>query len=211
MPDARVQLSIQIETEGAEQLTALRRQLEGLGETGREALAPLEASFTGLVRQLADSRQVLAALEPAFRNFFQNLITHARSFRDAFKQLLLDLLQYFLRILRQMLEAWISGMQLMSSASSGGFSGGFSFSFPSFSPPAFAPPGFATTTAPPGPALAPRLFSSGPGGGTPAPRAPQVNIGPIIVPGARDPQATAAAVIREIRRRARDQGMRLPL
>ena len=163
MPDARVQLSITIETEGAEQLTSLRRELESLGAAGGEALVPLDASLAGVVNQLRDSRAIVAGLEPIFRNFFQSLIGGARNFHDAVKRLLLDLLEFFLGIVRRMVEGWLSGLRLMSSFAAGG-----------------------------------------PGGVS-------VNIGPIVVQGAANPQATAEAVIREIRRRARDKGLSPPV
>jgi len=202
MPDARVQLSITVETEGAEQLTALRRELESLGAAGGEALVPLDASLTNVVNQLRDSREIVAGLEPVFRNFFQSLIGGARNFHDAVKRLLLDLLEFFLGIVRRMVESWLSGLRLMSSFAPG-FSGGpggfgISFGFPPAAVPGGAP-GFAADGSLPGP------------GGRFAPGGASVHVGPIVVQGAADPQATARAVIREIRRRARDQGSRLPL
>jgi len=203
MPDTRVQLSITVETEGAEQLTALRRELESLGTTGGEALVPLDASLTGVVNQLRDSREIVAGLEPVFRNFFQSLIGGARNFHDAVKRLLLDLLEFFLGIVRRMVESWLSGLRLMSSFAPGFSSGpgGFGISFGL--PPAAMPGGGA-----------PRLAGGGPlpgPGGRFAAGGASVHIGPIVVQGAAAPQATARAVIREIRRRARDQGARLPL
>jgi len=48
-------------------------------------------------------------------------------------------------------------------------------------------------------------FAAGSPGGV------SVNIGPIVVQGAANPQATAEAVIREIRRRARDKGLSPPV
>ncbi len=202
MPDARVQLSIIVETEGADQLTALRQELESLGAAGGQALVPLDASLSGLVTQLRDSRQIVAGLEPLFRNFFQSLIGGARNFHDAVKRLLLDLLEFFLGVVRRMVESWLSGLRLMSSAApgfSGGFGGfGISFGFPPAAVPGGSAPAFAGG-GPPGPR---GRFGAGGAG---------VHIGPIIVSGAANPQATARAVIREIRRRARDQGSRLPL
>lgn len=208
MPDARVQLSITIETEGAEQLTSLRRELESLGAVGGEALVPLDASLAAVVNQLRDSREIVAGLQPIFRNFFQSLIGGARNFHDAVKRLLLDLLEFFLGIVRRMVEGWLSGLRLMSSFAPGlpggfgGFGGfGISLGFPSA-----AMPGGGAPLAGGGPPLGSggRFAAGGPGGVS-------VNIGPIVVQGAANPQATAEAVIREIRRRARDQGSRLPI
>lgn len=205
MPDARVQLSITIETEGAEQLTSLRRELESLGAAGGEALVPLDASLAAVVNQLRDSREIVAGLQPIFRNFFQSLIGGARNFHDAVKRLLLDLLEFFLGIVRRMVEGWLSGLRLMSSFAPGlpgGFGGfGISLGFP----PA-AIPGGGAPLAGSGPPLGSggRFAAGGPGGVS-------VNIGPIVVQGAANPQATAEAVIRAIRRRARDKGLPSPV
>src|SRR3990167_2972651 len=185
MPDTRVQLSITVETEGAEQLTSLRRELESLGAAGGEALVPLDASLAGVVNQLRDSRAIVAGLEPIFRNFFQSLIGGARNFHDAVKRLLLDLLEFFLGIVRRMVEGWLSGLRLMSSFAAGGPGGFGGFGISGGVPPAAIPAG-------------------SPGGVS-------VNIGPIVVQGAANPQATAEAVIREIRRRARDKGLSPPV
>src|SRR3989304_4755634 len=141
MPDPRVQLSITVETEGAEQLTALRRELESLGTTGGEGLRPPHASLPGGVNQLRHSPEIVAGLEPVFRNFFQSLIGGARNFHDAVKRLLLDLLEFFLGIVRRMVESWLSGLRLMSSVAPG-FSGGFGgFGISVGFPPAAIPGG----------------------------------------------------------------------
>src|SRR3989338_1903177 len=147
MPDTRVQLSITVETEGAEQLTALRRELESLGTTGGEALVPLDASLTGVVNQLRDSREIVAGLEPVFRNFFQSLIGGARNFHDAVKRLLLDLLEFFLGIVRPLVECWLSGLRLMSCCAPGFSSGpgafGISFGLPPAAMPGWGAPRLA--------------------------------------------------------------------
>lgn len=137
MPDARVQLTVEIETEGAGELTALRRELDSLGAAGRAAFAPLDASLGAVVNQLRQSRQLVSSLEPVFRNFFQSLLGQARSFRDAFQQLLLDLLQFFLRTVARMVDAWLAGLRLLGGSGGGGLFGGFSFGFPGGTAPTF--------------------------------------------------------------------------
>jgi len=258
MPDARVQLSIEIETTGADQLTALRRELEALRSTAAAALAPLDASLAGVVTRLQESRQVVGALEPVFRNFFQSLLGQAGNFRDAFRRLLRDLLELFLRTVARMLAAWIGGLQQMSDIwkeflKSLGGGGGLTFQpqivfagIPGFQHGglvedifrrmqssqsrllAFLHRGEAVLNAGAvqllGPARveslnragrsAPSFQSGGFVGARGAePGAPSVTVnfapGSIVSPG--DPRAVAAEVIRQIRRRARDQGSRLPL
>ncbi|HXE75314.1 MAG TPA: hypothetical protein VNN18_06745 [Candidatus Xenobia bacterium] len=123
MADARVELRVEVETEGAEQLTSLRRELEQLGEVGAESVQHLDAAFESALEHLQQSRQLVASttneflqshrqlfssLEPIFQNFFQRILGGVRSFRDAFKRLLADLLQYFLRALAQMAASWLS-------------------------------------------------------------------------------------------------------
>jgi hypothetical protein len=143
MPEARVQLAIEIETEGAEELTALRRELEQLGQVGEAAFGRLDAALNTTVERLEQARALVGAatqgfleshrrlfssLDPVFEGFFRRLLSGTRSFGDAMKRLLSDLLRYFLRTLEQMVGAWLSGFQLMSGAPpvlSGGSGGGF--------------------------------------------------------------------------------------
>ena len=111
MPDTRVQLVVEIETEGAEQLTTLRRELEQVGSTGQSA-------FKGLDRSLRDAletqKRFAASFEPVFGNFFRRLLSGATSFRDAFKKLLADLLDFFLRTVSKMVAAWLGGFRQLS-------------------------------------------------------------------------------------------------
>ncbi|MBI4461753.1 MAG: hypothetical protein HY653_02500 [Acidobacteria bacterium] len=261
MPDGRVQLSIEIETQGAEQLTALRRELDALRSAGTTAFAPLDASLSSFLTHLQQSRQVVTSLEPIITGFFQRLLAGTRNFRDAFKRLLLDLLDFFIRVVARMVAAWLTGLRRMRGAG-----GGLNFSLSlGGTPPTF--PGFAggglvddalrqlraihsargevLALLHPGEAVlspgAVRLlgparitafnragggtgrpeFSGGrpsfQGGGLVGPSGvgqtrmsgpPVINI---FINGAQDPQATANAVIREIRRRARDQGLPRPV
>ena len=156
MADARVQLRIEVETEGAEQLTSLRRELEQLGDAGAAAVGQMDSSLTATLDHLQQSRQLVAgatnefiqghrrvfsSLDPLFQGFFNRLLGGARSFRDTWRRLLAELLQLFLRTLEQMLGSWFSAFRQMSGgASSGGgltgilgsFGGGFG---PSGTPP----------------------------------------------------------------------------
>ncbi|MGH9804939.1 MAG: hypothetical protein ACRD4D_07185, partial [Candidatus Acidiferrales bacterium] len=128
MPEARVQLAIEIETEGAEQLTSLRRELEQLGQAGEAAIGRLDAALKSSVEQLEQSRALVGAatqgfleshrrlfssLDPVFQGFFRRLLGGTRSFSDTLKRLLSDLLHTFLRTLEQMVAAWFSGFQQM--------------------------------------------------------------------------------------------------
>jgi gas vesicle protein len=142
MPQARVQLAIEVETEGVEQLTTLRRQLEQLGQSGSAAVEQLDASVVSVVERLQESRalvatttreflrsqrQLFASLEPVFQGFFNRLLTGSRNFRDALKQLFNDLLRYFLRTVEQMAAGWLAGFRRMGAGSAlpGLFGGGF--------------------------------------------------------------------------------------
>lgn len=275
MPDARIQLAVEIETEGAEQLTALRRQLDSLSESGRAAFAPLDASLSSLVSQLRQSRQLVGSLEPIVSGFFTRLLTNTRNFREAFRRLLLDLLQLFLRTVAQMLAAWISGLGSMRQifhdilgrifgGGGGGFNIGIGINLPGIgrTPPTFPGsflPGFAggglvdqiktiqstngqilallhrgEAVLNPGavrllgPARILALNRAGGGSGVPDIRGgrPAFQGGGLVggqagmsgaltinvfVSGAGDPRAVANAVIREIRRRARDRGLPRPV
>ena len=141
MPEARVQLTVEIETEGAEQLTSLRRELEQLGQAGEAAFGRLDASLGRTLEQLEQSRALVGAatqefldshrrlfssLDPVFQGFFQRLLGGSRSFSDALKRLLADLLRVFLRTLEQMVAAWFSGFRQMGGAGNllGGLLGG---------------------------------------------------------------------------------------
>jgi hypothetical protein len=132
MPEARVQLAIEIETEGAEQLTALRRELDRLGQSGAAAVERLDASLLSVVERLQRSRelvgvstrdfleshrQLFASLDPLFQGFFNRLLAGSRNFRDALKQLFNDLLRFFLGTVEQMVAAWLSGFRRMGSGS----------------------------------------------------------------------------------------------
>lgn len=136
MADARVQLRIEVETEGAEQLTALRRELEQLGDAGAAAVEQVDASLSATLDHLQQSRQLVAgattdfvqshrrlfsSLDPLFQGFFNRLLGGARNFRDVWRRLLDELLRLFLRTLEQMLGSWFSALRQMSGA---GFSGG---------------------------------------------------------------------------------------
>ena len=110
MPDTNVQLKIEIETEGAEQLTTLRRDLEQVGATGTAAFARLDASLRAALDQ---QRRFAASVEPIFQNFFQRLLTGATGFRDAFKRLFDDLLRFFVGTVSRMVAAWLGGLRQM--------------------------------------------------------------------------------------------------
>lgn len=140
MPEARVQLAIEVEVEGAEQLTALRRELEQLGQAGATAVGRLDTALAATLDHLQQSRELVAAatrsflqahgqlfssLEPIFQGFFTRLLSGARGFRDAWKRLLADLLRLFLRTIEQMVSGWLSGFRQMSALGGGGFGGGF--------------------------------------------------------------------------------------
>lgn len=139
MPDARVQLAVTIETEGAEQLTTLRRELEQLGQAGAASFERLDHSLDTVVQNLERSRELVgrstrefldghrrlfAGLEPVFDGFFRRLLSGAGSFRDALKRLLSDLLQFFLRTIEQMVGAWLGGFGRMAGGGVGNFLGG---------------------------------------------------------------------------------------
>jgi len=146
MPEARVQLAVTVETEGAEQLTTLRRELEQLGQSGTAAVARLDASLTSVLSNLEQSRtlvatstrdflqnhrQLVAGLEPLFQGFLQRLLAGTRNFRDLLKRLFSDLLSFFLRTVEQMVAAWAGGLQRISGTGGGllgtlfgGFDGG---------------------------------------------------------------------------------------
>jgi hypothetical protein len=136
MADARVQLRIEVETEGAEQLTSLRRELERLGEAGAASLEQIDASLTATLDHLRESRQLISAatnefvqghqrlfstLDPLFQSFFNRLTSGARSFRDLWRRLLDEVLRLFLRALEQMLGSWFSALRQMGG---GSFAGG---------------------------------------------------------------------------------------
>ena len=116
MPESRVQLTIEVETEGAEQLTTLRRELEQVGATGQAAFARLDRS---LLAALENQRRFAASIEPVFQNFFRRLLSGATSFKDAFKKVLSDLLDFFLRTVSRMVAAWLGGLRQLSGGSSG--------------------------------------------------------------------------------------------
>ncbi len=110
MPDTNVQLKIEIETEGAEQLTTLRRDLEQVGAAGTAAFARLDASLRAALDQ---QRRFAASVEPIFQNFFQRLLTGATGFRDTFKRLFDDLLRFFVGTVSRMVAAWLGGLRQM--------------------------------------------------------------------------------------------------
>ncbi|MGH9812026.1 MAG: hypothetical protein ACRD4T_02720, partial [Candidatus Acidiferrales bacterium] len=89
MADARVQLRIEVETEGAEQLTSLRRELEQLGDAGAAAVGQMDSSLTATLDHLQQSRQLVAgatnefiqghrrvfsSLDPLLQGFFNRLL-----------------------------------------------------------------------------------------------------------------------------------------
>jgi len=134
MPEARVQLAIEIETEGAEQLTTLRRELERMGDSGAAAVARLDASLLSTFERLQRSRdlvgaatsqflqshrQLFASLDPLFQSFFNRLLNGSLHFRDALKQLFSDLLRFFLGAVDQMVAGWLGGFRRMGGSGSG--------------------------------------------------------------------------------------------
>lgn len=133
MPEARVQLSIEIETEGAEELTTLRRELEQLGQTGEEAFARVDEALNTTLTHLEQSRSVVGAatesflqshrqlfrsLEPLFDGFFSRVLAGAHSFRDVLRRLLEELLDIFLRLIERMVAGWLSGFLAMTNITS---------------------------------------------------------------------------------------------
>ncbi len=149
-----VQLRIEVETEGAEQLTTLRTELDRLGSAGTKAFAQLDSSLTAVLDNLtlarslvADStrsfldsqRQLFAGLAPVFDNFFRGILSGSRSLRDALKRLWGDFLDFFAGIIRRMLASWLDALGLMSGRGGllggllGGFFGGAAPAFPFFS------------------------------------------------------------------------------
>lgn len=122
MPESSVQLTVEIETKGAEQLTALRRELEGIGKSGREAFAGLDRSLRESFQQ---QRRFARSIQPLFQNFFRQTLSGARGFRDAFKRLFNDLLGFFTRTVSQMVATWLGGFRrLVGGSSSSGFLSG---------------------------------------------------------------------------------------
>lgn len=140
MPASHVQLRIEVETEGAEQLTALRQQLDRLGAAGSDAFAQLDTSVAAVLDKLklsrslvaesttsfiASQRQLIAGLAPLFDSFFRTVFTGSRSLRDGLKRLWGDFLDFFLGLTRRMVAGWLNGLQLMTGpALRGGFGGG---------------------------------------------------------------------------------------
>ncbi len=133
MPEARVQLSIEIETEGAEELTTLRRELEQLGQTGEEAFERVDEALETTMAHLEQSRSIVGAatesflqshrqlfrsLQPVFDGFFSRVLTGAHSFRDVLRRLLEELLDFFLRIIQRMVAGWLSGFLAMTNITS---------------------------------------------------------------------------------------------
>lgn len=131
MPASRVQLRIEVETEGAEQLTTLREELDRLGKAGAGTFTQLDRSLTTVLDKLKLSRNVVAAstrsfldsqrqlfarLTPLFDSFFRNVLTGSRSLRDALKRLWRDFLDFFLGLVRRMVSAWMASLQVMSGA-----------------------------------------------------------------------------------------------
>lgn len=141
MPASRVQLRIEVETEGAEQLTTLREELNRVGKAGTAAFTQLDRSLTAVVdnlqlsrRVVADStrsfldsqRQLFTGLTPLFDSFFRTVLTGSRSLRDALQRLWRDFLDFFLGLVRRMVAAWLGGLRAMGGAPRGlpGFGGG---------------------------------------------------------------------------------------
>ena len=133
MPEARVQLSIEIETEGAEELTTLRRELEQLGQTGEEAFTRVDEALETTLAHLEQSRSVVGAatenflqshrqlfrsLEPLFDGFFSRVLAGAHSFRDVLRRLLEELLDIFLRTIERMIAGWLAGFNTMANITS---------------------------------------------------------------------------------------------
>ena len=74
MPESRTQLRIEVEIEGAEQLTTLRQELDRLAQTGTRTATQLDSSFTAVLDKLRLAGNVLA--------------DSTRSFLDSQRQLL---------------------------------------------------------------------------------------------------------------------------
>ena len=115
MPESNVQLTVEIETKGAEKLTTLRRDLEGVGKSGKEAFAGLDRSLRDAFEQ---QRRFARSVEPLFQNFFRGILSGATNFRDAFKRLFSDLLGFFTRTISRMVAAWLGGFGRMAGGSS---------------------------------------------------------------------------------------------
>ena len=114
MPDSNVQLTVEIETKGAEKLTTLRRDLEAVGKSGEKAFAVLDRSLRDAFEQ---QRRFARSVEPLFQNFFRRTLSGASNFRDAFKRLFSDLLGFFTRTVSQMVTAWLGGFGRMTGGS----------------------------------------------------------------------------------------------
>ena len=115
MPESNVQLTVEIETKGAEKLTTLRRDLEGVGKSGQEAFAGLDRSLRDAFEQ---QRRFARSVEPLFQNFFRRILSGAANFRDAFKRLFSDLLGFFTSTISRMVAAWLGGFGRMTGGSS---------------------------------------------------------------------------------------------
>ena len=119
MPEANVQLTVEIETTGAEKLTTLRRDLEAAGKAGQQA-------FTGLDRSLRAAfdqhRRLAGSIGPLFRDSFGRILSDARGFGDAFKRLFSDLRNSVAGTIARMVADWLGGLRHISSGAPGGAS-----------------------------------------------------------------------------------------
>jgi len=119
MPEANVQLTVEIETTGAEKLTTLRRDLEAAGKAGQQA-------FTGLDRSLRAAfdqhRRLAGSIGPLFRDSFGRILSDARGFGDAFKRLFSDLRNSIAGTIARMVADWLGGLRHIAGGASGGAS-----------------------------------------------------------------------------------------
>ena len=139
MPEANVQLTVEIETTGAEKLTTLRRDLEAAGKAGQQA-------FTGLDRSLRAAfdqhRRLAGSIGPLFRDSFGRILSDARGFGDAFKRLFSDLRNSVAGTIARMVADWLGGLRHIS----GGAPGGASLSLAGASPLSSFLPGRSLTS-----------------------------------------------------------------
>ena len=121
MPESNVQLTVEIETNGAEKLTTLRRDLEAVGKSGKEAFTGLDGAIRDAFEQ---QRELSATLAPLFRNSFGRILSDANGFGSAFKRLFADLGNFVAGTIARMVSDWLGGFRRLSGGS--GMFGGVS-------------------------------------------------------------------------------------